>query len=132
MKNLTTNQIIVGIAVLVIGFGLGYTVRGNTSPQMGNHMMSSGQMMGDHMMGGNMQDAMQGMMAGLQGKTGDEFDQAFLSEMVMHHQGAVVMAQAVLETSKRSELIQLAKDIISAQTREINMMRNWQKNWFNQ
>lgn len=126
----TTNQIIAGLAVLVIGFGLGYTVRGNTSPDMGNHMMSNGQMMGDHMMGSSMQSMMDGMMGNLKGKTGDAFDKAFLSEMIMHHEGAVVMAEAVLATSKRPELLDLAKDIISAQTTEIKMMKDWQKAWF--
>lgn len=127
-----SNQIIVSVAILVIGFGLGYVVRGKQAPSMGNHMMSSGQMMGNHMMGGDMQSAMDAMMSGMRGKTGEEFDKAFLSEMVMHHEGAVMMAQAVLATSKRPELVQLANDIISAQTKEINMMKNWQKNWFNQ
>jgi uncharacterized protein (DUF305 family) len=74
---------------------------------------------------------MSGMMAGLNGKTGDEFDKAFLAEMIVHHQGAVVMAKAVLKNSKRPELIKLASDIISAQTGEITMMKNWQKAWFN-
>lgn len=79
----------------------------------------------------DMNSTMSGMMAGLNGKTGDEFDKAFLSEMITHHQGAVVMAQAVLKNSKRPELIKLANDIISAQTGEITMMKNWQKSWFN-
>jgi uncharacterized protein (DUF305 family) len=70
------------------------------------------------------------MMANLKGKTGDEFDKAFLSEMVVHHQGAVEMAKAVLATSKRPELIKLANDIISAQNKEIEMMQGWQKAWF--
>lgn len=79
----------------------------------------------------DMNSMMNGMMAGLNGKTGDEFDKAFLAEMVVHHQGAVVMAQAVLKNSKRPELIKLANDIISAQTGEITMMKGWQKDWFN-
>lgn len=66
----------------------------------------------------------------LEGKTGDAFDQAFLKEMIVHHEGAVVMAQQVLATSKRPELIKLANDIISAQTKEIAQMKEWQKAWF--
>lgn len=73
---------------------------------------------------------MTGMMAGLNGKTGDDFDKAFLREMIVHHEGAVVMAQAVLKNSKRPELIKLANDIIAAQTGEIIMMKNWQQVWF--
>lgn len=94
------------------------------------HQMPDGSMMGGNSQM-NMNSMMSGMMAGLNGKTGDEFDKAFLAEMIVHHQGAVVMAQAVLKNSKRPELIKLANDIISAQTGEITMMKNWQKAWFN-
>lgn len=90
------------------------------------HRMPDGSMMLNNGMNG----MMKGMMMGLEGKTGDEFDKAFLSEMIMHHEGAVVMAKAVLENSKRPELIKLANDIISAQTKEIGMMQDWQKTWF--
>jgi uncharacterized protein (DUF305 family) len=127
-----TNQIIMGIAILAAGFGIGYATRGSSAPQvMGGHTMANGQMMSGHMMeGSSMQDMMDSMMAGLKGKTGDAFDKAFLSQMVMHHQGAVVMAEAVLKNSKRPELIQLAQDIITAQTKEIQMMEDWQAAWF--
>jgi uncharacterized protein (DUF305 family) len=90
--------------------------------------MPDGSMMSDD--GGDMGDMMHDMMSGLEGKTGDEFDKAFLSEMIVHHEGAVDMANAVLANSKRPELLKLAKDIISAQTKEINMMKAWQKAWF--
>ncbi|MFM2383712.1 MAG: hypothetical protein RIQ72_284, partial [Candidatus Parcubacteria bacterium] len=66
---------------------------------------------------------------GLEGKTGLEFDQAFLSEMIIHHQGAVDMAKQVLATSKRPELMKLANEIIAAQTKEIEMMKKWQTEW---
>ncbi len=78
----------------------------------------------------NMTTAMHGMTSALEGKAGDEFDKQFLSEMIEHHEGAVVMAQQVLATSKRPELIKLANDIISAQTTEIAAMKSWQTNWF--
>lgn len=78
----------------------------------------------------SMNNTMTGMMSGLQGKTGDAFDKEFLSEMIVHHQGALEMAKAVLATSKRPELIKLANDVISAQTKEIDMMKGWQSAWF--
>ena len=62
-----TSMIIIGLLVLIIGFGGGYAIRGNQSPSMGNHMMSNGSMMGDNTMGG-MGGAMDDMMEGLQGK----------------------------------------------------------------
>ncbi len=77
-----------------------------------------------------MEESMGGMTSGLAGKTGDAFDQAFLQEMIVHHEGAVTMAKQVLATSKRPELRKLADDIIAAQTKEIDMMRGWEENWF--
>lgn len=103
---------------------------GDYDKKMMHQMPDGSMMMNNGIM--DMNATMGSMMAGLQGKTGDEFDKAFLSEMIMHHEGAVVMAEAVLKTSKRPELIKLATDIISAQTKEIEMMKSWQKEWFNQ
>jgi uncharacterized protein (DUF305 family) len=40
------------------------------------------------------------------------------------------MAHMVLTQSKRPELITLANNIITAQTTEITMMKNWKKEWF--
>lgn len=129
MKN---QNILTSVAILAVGIFLGFLVFGGqtSSEKVGvtgsMHQMPDGSMME----GGDMEDMMHGMMKGLEGKTGDAFDKEFLAEMIIHHQGAVDMAKAVLATSKRPELIKLANDIISAQTNEILMMQNWQKNWF--
>lgn len=137
-------MLVIAVAMLIAGFGTGYFVRGDNAPSMGghtmtggqmmnNHMMADGSVMADHMMGGSdMSSMMNSMMANLEGKTGSEFDKAFLSDMIVHHQGAVRMASAALKSSQKPELIQLAKDIISAQEKEIGMMKNWQKSWFGQ
>jgi len=78
----------------------------------------------------SMQGMMDNMQAGLEGKTGDDFDRAFIDEMVSHHQGAIDMATLVLKTSQRQQLRDLAQDIITAQTREIEMMKQWRTEWF--
>jgi uncharacterized protein (DUF305 family) len=82
------------------------------------------------MMSNNMSGAMQGMMSGLNNKTGDVFDKAFLSEMIAHHQGAIDMANAALKNAKHQEIKDLANAIISAQTKEINQMKEWQVTWY--
>lgn len=133
MKN---NTPLIVVISLLIGLGAGYVIRGEATPvnqmqmssKTGGHMMPDGSMMGGSM---TMESMMKDMMANLEGKKGDAFDKAFLTEMIMHHEGAVVMAQAVLTSSKRSELLELAKNIISAQTSEITTMKGWQKSWFN-
>ncbi len=92
------------------------------------HKMPDGSMMPNVGMG--MDNMMEGMMLGIKDKKGDDFDKAFLSEMIVHHQGAVDMAKLVLVNSKKVELLKLANDIISAQNKEIEMMQGWEKAWF--
>lgn len=82
----------------------------------------------EHM--GGMHNAMDGMMMGLNGKTGAAFDQAFLSEMIVHHQGAVDMAELALVNAQHQEIKDLAKAIITAQKKEIADMKSWQQAWF--
>ncbi len=77
----------------------------------------------------SMEDHMMGMTSSLEGKTGDEFDKTFIEEMIVHHQGAIEMAELAKENANRKEIKSLADDIISAQTKEIEMMRGWQKSW---
>jgi uncharacterized protein (DUF305 family) len=120
MKNNNYIFAIVGLLVGVVGTNLYLS----SSPV---HQMPDGTEMTNS---GDMGDMMDGMMQGLAGKTGEEFDRAFLSEMIVHHQGAVDMAQAVLKNSNRPELLNLAREIITAQTKEIEMMKNWQASWF--
>lgn len=130
MKNRNILYVFIGLLIGLLIAGGYYFINQNRYSDMSHtmHQMPNGEMTMNN--GMDMSSMMNGMMAGLQGKTGDEFDKAFLSEMIMHHEGAVAMARAVLATSKKPELIKLANDIISAQTSEINMMRSWQKSWF--
>lgn len=119
---------------ILVGFGLGNTNSRYSGRMMGNFYGEKSwdkkTMMMDHVM--SMEGMMNSMTLGLRDKTGAQFDQAFLSEMIIHHEGAVAMANLVLQNSERAELINLAKEIITAQTKEINQMKEWQKNWFNQ
>jgi uncharacterized protein (DUF305 family) len=86
----------------------------------------------DEHMGGNVQmhGAMQGMTMGLTGLQGDAFDKAFLAEMIVHHQGAVAMAQQALTSSKHQEIKDMAQKIIDAQNAEITQMQAWQTSWY--
>lgn len=60
---------------------------------------------------------------------GDEFDKAFLADMIVHHQGAIQMAKLAQTNSNRAEIKQMGTDIINAQSAEIEMMQNWQMDW---
>jgi uncharacterized protein (DUF305 family) len=54
-------------------------------------------------------------------------DQAFLSMMLAHHQGAVQMAEAVLPKAKDAVVKQWAQNIIKDQNTEIKQMQSWLK-----
>ena len=126
----TTNKIMLaaGIGVIVgVGGAFAYVHTGESEVGEGGHRMSDGTLMRGPM---NMRGDMDAMMSGLVGKTGDDFDKEFLSEMIVHHAGAVAMAQEVLKTSTRPELKAMAEAIISAQTKEIDQMKAWQTSWF--
>ena len=69
------------------------------------------------------------MSSSLQGKSGDAFDEAFLSGMIAHHQGAIDMAKLVQSNAKHDELKAMAQDILSAQSKEITQMQAWQMQW---
>lgn len=70
------------------------------------------------------------MNAALEGKSGDEFDKAFMAEMTMHHQGAVEMAEMALKNAQHQEIKDLANAIITAQNKEISEMESWRKEWY--
>jgi len=124
--------VLFSVIFLIIGVFVGWLICSNkqTAPAIptGGHMMGNGQMMQNH--GMDMSGAMNGMMSGLTGKTGDAFDKAFIEGMIEHHEGAVAMAQAALINAKHSEIKTMANAIISAQTSEINQMKAWLKSWY--
>lgn len=128
------NKLKIGLVLLcgvVLGF-FGSRVfnygRFDSDERYSYHRMPDGSMM--HNMNMDMTDSMNGMMAGLQGKKGDEFDKAFLSEMIVHHQGAVEMAKSALANAKHKEIIDLSNAIISAQEKEIASMKGWLLGWY--
>lgn len=79
--------------------------------------------------GGMDHDEMSGMMTDeqmgeLEEAMGAEFDRLFLEMMVMHHEGAVEMAQVEVEDGENEEAQELAGEIIEAQEAEIAEMED--------
>jgi uncharacterized protein (DUF305 family) len=54
----------------------------------------------------------------------NEADRLFLRLMIPHHQGAIPMAEAILERTERSEVRQLAEAIKTSQQGEIALMED--------
>lgn len=92
-------------------------------PATSGHSMTGMAEAGDSMKG------MSDMNAELQGLTGDTFDKKFLELMIKHHQDAIDMAKPAATNAARQEVKDLARTIITAQTKEITQMQMWQSQW---
>lgn len=73
--------------------------------------------------------SMNDMTKELENLSGDDFDKAFIEMMIVHHEGAVDMAQLSDSRAKHDEIKELSKEIIAAQEQEINDMKQWQLDW---
>lgn len=69
-------------------------------------------------------------MEALKGLRGREFDVAFLSQMIAHHEAAVTMAEQALKTAKDAKAKAEAQKVIAAQSAEIEQMIGWLKDWY--
>jgi uncharacterized protein (DUF305 family) len=72
--------------------------------------------------------AMPGMMSDAQmqeltAATGAEFDRLFLQLMIVHHQGAIEMADTELADGSNPAAVALAESITTSQTAEITEMQ---------
>ncbi len=125
MKN---NALLFGIGGFLAG-GLIVALAATTiyRPAMNSNNMMNG---GDRGTASNVSSmSMDDMTKSLQGKTGDEFDKAFINEMIAHHQGAVAMAKLAATNAKHDEVKNLAENIITVQEKEISEMQGWQAAW---
>ncbi|WKT88888.1 DUF305 domain-containing protein [Microbacterium maritypicum] len=73
----------------------------------------------DH--GGMMSDT---DMQALQDATGAEASRLFLEQMIVHHEGAIEMAQTEVDNGQNADVIALAENIIASQTTEITTMED--------
>lgn len=89
----------------------------------GGGMMGGGMMSGSGMHMGGQED-----MTALQ--NAPDFDKAFIEEMIPHHQLAIMMANMLASGTNRPEMQQLAKNIISSQSKEIQQMQSWYIQWY--
>lgn len=117
--------LMVGVGALVLGFVFGkndVSVVQDEAVSTPKHVL--------HQSGVEHADmTMREMIDGLQGKTGDAFDKAFVEMMIAHHEGAVDMAKLIPAQAKHAELKQLGQDIIIAQSQEIMLMKRWLVDW---
>lgn len=58
------------------------------------------------------------------------FDKAFIDAMIPHHQSALEMAREAQVKATHPGIEQLAVDIIAAQQREIDQLKQWRAQWY--
>ncbi|MGK2901780.1 MAG: DUF305 domain-containing protein [Mycobacterium sp.] len=94
---------------------------GHTMP---GHTMPSGDM-GDMpgMEGGGHGMMSAADMAALQNAQGAESSRLFLTQMIEHHKGAIMMAQQEIDNGQFPAAVAMARNIVSSQQAEIDTMR---------
>lgn len=102
----------------IIGFLLGGLVVSIAATQLDEDNTANGAEM-----------TMSQMSAGLMDKSGDDFDAAFISAMIEHHEGAIGMAELAETRAEHQQISQLAQEVIAAQEGEISQMKQWQQEW---
>jgi uncharacterized protein (DUF305 family) len=60
---------------------------------------------------------------------GDEFDEALLKALSLHHADALTLARDGLLSAYHSELVDLCRELSEAQSDEIALMRGWLMEW---
>ena len=63
-------------------------------------------------------------------KTAPDFDRAFIEQMIPHHRMGVMMASMAQTNSQHPELRELQQAMVKAQSREIEQMAQWYRQWY--
>lgn len=127
----TKKSVLFGISGLVVGIVITALVAGYSVNNDRQGMMKIMGMDTSKVSSASSHDemSMSQMTEQLKSKTGDEFDKAFVEMMISHHDGAIAMAELIPGRAKHDELKKMGDDIISAQTKEVSDMKQWQQDW---
>jgi uncharacterized protein (DUF305 family) len=60
----------------------------------------------------------------------EPFDEAFIEAMIPHHRSAIDMATVANQDSENPRIKELAENIVSAQKGEIEQMKRWREQWY--
>jgi uncharacterized protein (DUF305 family) len=63
-------------------------------------------------------------------KNAPDFDRAFIEQMIPHHRMGVMMASMAQTNSQHPELRELQQAMVKAQSREIEQMAQWYRQWY--
>lgn len=93
------------IITLIVGLGIGYMITPEYAKQSAMHSNNLG-------------------------NADEKYDSRFIDAMIEHHEGAIEMAKDAQLKTKRPEILNLAREIIKAQEKEIEMMKEWKQKWY--
>jgi uncharacterized protein (DUF305 family) len=119
MQHSKPSRVTAGLALLAVTVMT--LMVGATAQSMPGHNMASMNAQSDMGMAGSLTDL-----------RGEEFETAFMSAMIAHHQSATEMAQWILERTEDPEITQAAQGIIDEQEAEIAQMTGWLQEWYGQ
>jgi uncharacterized protein (DUF305 family) len=118
------NVKIIGVVLVsgALGFGICTAISASSEPKIDtmSHDMST---MNEEV---SMEEQVKQLSGELDDKTRNALDRAF----VVHHQGAIEMAEKVVDQTKRPEVKALAEEIITTQGAEVETMNGWLKKWY--
>ena len=114
-------QILFGVIGLIVGASVTFGVMQATAKSEPQSVDKSQMMYSE--------GSMDHMVAMLRDKEGDDFDKEFIRQMIPHHEGAIEMAELIDARAKHEEVKTLGRDIIAAQTSEIERMKAWYADW---
>jgi uncharacterized protein (DUF305 family) len=63
-------------------------------------------------------------------KNASDFDRAFIEQMIPHHRMGVMMASMAQTNSQHPQLRAMQQAMVKAQSREIEQMTQWYRNWY--
>ena len=64
------------------------------------------------------------------GRSDRDYDLRFITLMIPHHEGAVMMARDALKNATHQELKDMAAKMIKDQQKEIEQLKKWRQDWY--
>ena len=63
-------------------------------------------------------------------RTAPDFDRTFIEQMIPHHRMGVMMASHTQGNTQHPELRKLEAAMVQVQSREIDQMTQWYRDWY--
>lgn len=123
----TGRRIVLSVLVAAVTVA-GQGIASAQAPMPGHQGMAASSTKGGSKAPMKMHAAMEGMQAKMSAmKMTGMADADFAMMMVAHHQAAIDMAKAELESGKDREMLKIAKKVVADQTKEIAKLEAWLK-----